>query len=98
MGLGFTSHELLNIEHTPFLIVDAPFSYLQTMLSNWYEWAPEDARGSTDYATLHSLQSALDGAGLNQVAQELGGFGKSADRSLFSGFILCAHIMLELFG
>ena len=41
------------------------------MLSSWLQWAPGDARGSTDYATMEALRRAVNRAGLGVTAQEL---------------------------
>jgi hypothetical protein len=70
-GLGFHSHELDAIQSQPLLIPTAPTSYLNEMLSSWQQWAPGDDRGSTSYATLESLRTAVDKAGLGLTAQEL---------------------------
>ena len=70
-GLGFTADELSIIEATPTHFTSAPLSYLDAMLSDWQQWAPGDWRGSTDYATLASLKSAVNKAGLGRTAQEL---------------------------
>ena len=70
-GLGFTADELSIIEATPTLFTSAPLSYLDAMLSDWQQWAPGDWRGSTDYATLASLKSAVNKAGLGRTAQKL---------------------------
>ena len=70
-GLGFTPAELSTIEATPTLLPGAPVSYLSAMLSGWLQWAPGDARGSRDYATLQSLRTAVDNAGLGRTAQKL---------------------------
>ena len=67
-GLGFTADELSNIEARPVLFNAAPRSYQDAMLSEWRQWVPGDYRGSTDYATLASLKSAVDRAGLGQTA------------------------------
>ena len=48
-----------------------PASYLSAMLSAWQQWAPGDARGSRDYATMEALSGAVDRAGLGLTAQEL---------------------------
>lgn len=69
--LGFKHHELENYLHRPFLAPDAPNSYLRTMLADWKEWARGDDRGSTTYASLHSLRRAVEKAGLGLIAQEL---------------------------
>ena len=70
-GLGFKAIELDNIMSTPLLLFGAPISYLSTILSDWHQWTPGDHRGSSTYATLHSLRMALDKAGLGLTAQEL---------------------------
>jgi hypothetical protein len=70
-GLGFNSHELNAIQNQPLLIPTAPTSYLNEMLSSWQQWAPGDYRGSTSYATLESLRTAVNRAGLGLTAQEL---------------------------
>ena len=69
--LGFTPSELDTIEAAPSLLHDAPWSYLRAMLSKWLQWAPGDARGSSEYANLNSLKRAMDKAGLGRTAQEL---------------------------
>jgi hypothetical protein len=66
-GLGFHSHELDAIQSQ----ATAPTSCLNEMLSSWQQWAPGDHRGSTSYATLESLRTAVDRAGLGLTAQEL---------------------------
>ena len=71
MKLGFTLPELDNIEAMPKLFNSAPTSFLDYMLSSWVEWAPGDARGSTAFATLDALRTAVDKAGLGLTAQEL---------------------------
>ena len=70
-ALGFKASELDSIASRPLLLLDAPNSYLSTMLSEWQLWAPGDHRGSRTYATLHSLRTAVDRAGLGLTAQEL---------------------------
>ena len=70
-GLQFTSSELTNIRSNHLLLTTGPHGYLWEMLSQWLQWASGDARGSTDYATLEALRSAMDKAGLGRAAQEL---------------------------
>ena len=70
-GLGFTDHELCNIEAAPLLLTGAPYSYLQAMLSRWLQWAPGDSRGSKCYASKECLRGAVNKAGMGQLAQEL---------------------------
>ena len=70
-GLGFTSPELSTIEATPLLFTGAPANFLSALLGGWMQWAPGDARGSKDYATLQSLSTAVSKAGLGVVAEQL---------------------------
>ena len=69
--LGFLSGELSNIETRPYITSSAPLSWLSAMLTDWFEWAPEDNRGSTSFATLEALKDALDQAGLGATARNL---------------------------
>ena len=69
--LGFRPGELDNIEARPLLLSSAPKSWLSAMLAEWLQWAPGDARGSTNFATLNGLRQALDKAGLSAIAQAL---------------------------
>ncbi len=71
LGLGFKAHKLDDIQSRPSLFTSAPSSYLEAMLSEWQQWAPGDERGSCNYATLDSLRTAVDKAGLGLTAQEL---------------------------
>lgn len=59
-GLGFQYRELAKIESKHALFMDAPSSYLDAMMDAWKEWAPGDARGSTDYANMYSIKTAVD--------------------------------------
>ena len=70
-SLGFRAAELKNIEADPRNNMNAPFSYLYAMLDSWLQWAPGDDRGSRDYATVRSLSTAVDKAGLGLLAQDL---------------------------
>ena len=70
-GLRFTPAELENITANPSHSTAAPGSYLSAMLSDWLEWAPGDARGSINCATMEDLRSAVDRAGLGLTAREL---------------------------
>ena len=67
--LGFTDNELANIGNQPNLKSNS--DYLSRMLSNWGQWAPGDARGSTGCATLESIKAALYNIMLGKKAQEL---------------------------
>ena len=49
----------------------APGSWLRELLVEWFQWAPGDGRGSTEYATLSALKTAVDRAGLGRTAAEL---------------------------
>ena len=69
--LKFLQKELDIIQANPLLLNDAPTSWLSVMLSDWIEWAPGDSRGSTSYANLEDLKSAVSKAGFGVVAEEL---------------------------
>ena len=69
--LGFKPGELDAIRANPSLLDGAPQSYLSAMLASWLQWAPGDARGSTSYATLPALKSAVDKAGFGLTASLL---------------------------
>ena len=71
--------ELYVIKAKPTLLTNAPTSYLNAMPAEWHQWAPEDARGSTGYATLDALRKAVDKAGLGLTAQQLAKFGASGE-------------------
>ena len=66
--LGFTESELANIGDQHNIKFN---DCLSKMLSNWGQWAPKDARGSTCYATLESIKAALNKIGLGKKAEEL---------------------------
>ena len=70
-SLGFLQGELDNIQSKPMLFMQAPSSYLNEMLSEWYQWAPGDGRGSKDFATLGALKNAMRQAGLGKAANDL---------------------------
>ena len=69
--LGFASGELNNVQANPNLQNTAPKSFLDTMLSEWLQWAPGDSQGSTSFATLEDLKAALREAGLGAAAHDL---------------------------
>ena len=69
--LEFQQEELNIIEARPLLLNSAPKSWLSAMLSEWMEWTPGDSRGSTKYANLVDLKSAVSKAGFGVVASGL---------------------------
>ena len=69
--LGFLLSELSNIEARPNLMQSAPTSWLSALLEEWIQWAPEDSRGSTDFAKMEDLKNALKQAGLAATAHDL---------------------------
>ena len=69
--LGFLPSELDNIQARPLLLAAAPNSWLDSMLTEWLQWAPADSRESTSLATLENLGEALNKAGFHQTAQSL---------------------------
>ena len=44
-----------------------PNSCLEDMIGHWLQWAPGDARGSKNHATLEQLQQAVDVAGFGAL-------------------------------
>ena len=69
--LHFTQGELNNIQTNMLLSAGSPGSWLGAMLSQWLQWAPGDARGSTSFATLDALKDALRQANLGATAHDL---------------------------
>jgi hypothetical protein len=69
--LQFKHDEILNIEANPRNA--EPTTCMDKVIGDWLEWAPGDARGSEDYATLERLQIAVDEAGYGVTALELKG-------------------------
>ena len=79
LGLGFLAAELNCIEANHRNDIN---SSLHTMLDSWLQWAPGDIRGSRDYATVRSLSTAVDKAGLGVLAQDLSlGWKKCRDQN-----------------
>ena len=70
LSLGFEQGELNNIQASV-QQQDVPVGCLRTMLSQWLQWAPGDGRGSSSFATLNGLKSALSGCGLGAIASTL---------------------------
>ena len=48
-----------------------PHTWLSTLISKWTEWAPGDSGGSTKYANLQYLKSAISKAGYSVTAEQL---------------------------
>lgn len=69
--LGYRQGELDNIQLNARLSIDPSTRCLSEVLSKWFQWAPGDARGSTNFATLESLKNALRQAGLGATAHDL---------------------------
>ena len=69
--LGFLPGELSNIEARPNLMQGAPITWLGAMLEEWIQWAPSDSRGSTSFASVEDLKTAVIDAGLGATAHEL---------------------------
>ena len=71
-NLQFTQSELNKIGNATYLFKQRSSSdLLSTMLSQWLQWAPGDARGSTNFATLEALIDALRKVNLDAVAHDL---------------------------
>ena len=71
LQLGFRQSELDTIEARPSLWVGAPNTMLSAVLTEWLQWAPQDGRGSTSFATLEGLKNALMKANLGATAHHL---------------------------
>ena len=69
--LGFRQTELENIQARALLMQGSPQSWLRAMLSEWLEWAPNDSRGSSSFATLQALKVALNKSRLGATASTL---------------------------
>ena len=69
--LGFLPGELFKIETHQAFIQGAPLSYLGALPEELILWAPEDSRGSTDFATIEFLKTALNEAGLGAATHNL---------------------------
>ena len=69
--LGFTQDQLETIQAKPLLLSGAPTSWLSKMLAEWLQFAPGDSRGSTSFATLEGLRTALNKAGLGATAHDI---------------------------
>ena len=69
--LGFKQGELDNIQSSVLPSTDFTTRCLSNMLAKWLEWAPGDGRGSTSFATLEALKTALRQAGLGVTACNL---------------------------
>jgi hypothetical protein len=70
-NLGFEQHEIASIKADPMKLMNAPESYMAAVIGKWSQWAPRDARGSKDYATLEALKAAVDSAGYSIVANKM---------------------------
>ena len=72
LSLGFTQHELNTIFGMFKLLVGAPVSYLQELLSQWVQWPTAD---HPSHPTLGALCTALRSSlvGLGSLAEEVEG-------------------------
>ena len=70
LSLGFTQHELNTIFGMLRLLVEAPVSYLQELLSQWVQWpTTEHPSNPTLEALCTALRSPL--VGLGSLAKEV---------------------------
>ena len=70
LGLGFVQSELTLIRSNPTLIMDAPVSFLRTLMSQWVQWPTKD---HPTRPTLEALCEALRGSliGLGRLAEQV---------------------------
>jgi hypothetical protein len=66
-NLGFRQGELNNIQAS-IQQQDIPVGYLRAMFLQWFQWAPGDKRGSSSFASLNTLKTALKDSGLAATA------------------------------
>jgi hypothetical protein len=70
LNLGFTQHELNTIFGMLKLMVGAPVSYLQELLSQWVQWPTEEHQNNPTLGALcTALRSSL--VGLGGLAEEV---------------------------
>jgi hypothetical protein len=70
LNLGFTQHELNTIFGMLKLMVGAPVSYLQELLSQWVQWPTEEHQNNPTLGALcTALRSSL--VGLGSLAEEV---------------------------
>ena len=69
-SLGFRQGELNNIQAS-IQQQDVPVGCLRAMLPQWLQWAPGDNRGSSSFATLNALKTALKDCGLAAIASNI---------------------------
>ena len=70
LNLGFRQGELNNIQASV-QQQDVPVGCLRAMLTQWFQWAPRDNRGSSSFATLNALKTALKDCGLAATASNI---------------------------
>ena len=69
-NLGFKQGELnIILANAPWQ--DVAVSCLTAMFSQWFQWAPGDNRGSSSFATLNALKTALKDCGLAATASNI---------------------------
>ncbi len=71
IGLRFKADEIRNIKHDPMNVNGGHKACLGTILYDWMQWIPGDARGSKERATLEALKTSVSKAGCGVVADEL---------------------------
>ena len=75
-SLGFKEFEIAGIKADLTKVMGGPEACLREVITKWLQWAPGDARGSSDYATLEALKSAVSKAGFGKAAAKLTLFRK----------------------
>ena len=69
--LGFQKHEVDVIQTNPMIMVRGQAACMSEVLGRWFQFAPSDHRGSTEYATLEALKSAVNRAGYGEHSEGL---------------------------
>ena len=70
-ALGFKVYEIDSIKVDPIIMLRGPQACLNSVISQWLNWANGDPRGSTDSATLEALKKAVRKLGLTGLAKSL---------------------------
>lgn len=90
--MGFSQGEIEIIQGNFTIATQGPPGFLRKMLGDYLHWAPGDARGSKDFATLESLKDAVSGAGFGTEALDLGKYAEAGHSSRVLAFLILIYI------
>ena len=69
--LGFQRSEINHIKANTSSAYRASFCYLEAVIDKWTHWAPNDARGSKNFAILEHLKAVIEEMGYPKIADKL---------------------------